>query len=288
MATSSELILNGDGTVYHLHVNGEMISDNIILVGDPHRAEVISGFFDKVLFHAENREYKTYTGLYKGRPVTVMSTGIGVGNIDIVINELHIAANYNLETGERNQSFRHLRLIRLGTCGTVQSDIHIGDSVVSEYSIGTDALAFYYKDSDKVRDLDLESCFMRDMNWVEGMPPVYAVRNSSDIVALFDGFARKGITLSAVGFYGPQGRNVALAPWDGKLIESAGDFRYRNLMVNNFEMEGAPVAFLASMLGHSAATVCLVIAERVAGNGNPDYSENIRALIEYTLEKITK
>lgn len=268
---SSELILNSDGTIFHLHLDSSMIAETILLVGDPARADMISGYFDSIRCSAFNREFRTYTGTYAGKEITVMSTGIGVGNIDIAINELMM-----LSGG------RHLSFLRIGTCGAVSPDLHIGDYVVSEYCVGTDGLAFFYHDSESVRELGLESEF-------KGWPvPVYAVRCHENLVSLFDGFAHRCITVSGVGFYGPQGRNVLVRPWRDDVVEKLSQFRYNGLPVGNFEMEGAPISFLALKGGMSAATVCAVIAQRTAGVGQPDYQGIIRNLVEYTLKKISK
>jgi len=266
---SSELILNSDGTIFHLHLDSSMIAENILLVGDPARADMISGYFDSVRCNAFNREFRTYTGSYGCKEITVMSTGIGVGNIDIAVTELMLLAGG-----------RHLNFLRLGTCGAVSPDIRIGDYVVSEYSIGTDGLAFFYRESESARELQLEAEF-------SGWPvPVYAVKGDEKLISLFDGFARRYITLSGVGFYGPQGRNVLLRPWRDDAVDFLTGFNYGGFSVGNIEMEGAPLGVLAKMGGMSAATVCAVIAQRVSGSGEPDYKAIIRKLVEYTLNAL--
>lgn len=283
MIANSELIINADGSVFHLHLKPGQLADTIILVGDPSRSAKVAERFDAIELRAENREFVTYTGRRNGRRVSVVSTGIGCDNIDIVLTELDALKNVDFATREVKKELTELTIVRLGTSGALACDVKIGDYVSSEFSVGIDGLAFFYGGSQGVRCIEKEREFAAITEWGAGLATPYVVQNDERLVSLFDGFARRGMTVSAGGFYGPQGRVVRLP---------LSEPRYVDLMslagVTNFEMEGAAIALLSRLMGHRALTVCAIIAQRVAGDSNADYGKIVDKLIETVLEKLTK
>lgn len=288
MIQNSELILNNDGTLFHLHLKEEHVADNVILVGDPDRCELIAKHFDKIMHCSKNREFVTIYGTCQGKPITVISTGIGCDNIDIVMTELDAAVNVDLKTREIKTIKKHLNIIRLGTSGALQNDIEIGDYVMSNYSIGIDGLAHFYKESPKVREIDFEDNLAQKTNWAKDMAKPYIIKNSDTLIEKFSTFAKPGVTISAGGFYGPQGRVVRLALWDENYLINLEKYRYNGLKITNFEMEGAAIALLSQMLGHNSLTVCAIIAQRQKGDSNPDYGKIVENLISKSLQLICK
>ena len=283
---SSELIINGDGSIFHLHLKPEQLADIVILVGDPGRVAMISEYFDTKECEVANREFLTVTGTYKGKRMTVMSTGIGIGNIDICVTELDALANIDFETRQVKENFRQLTLVRLGTSGAIQPDIEVGEVVFSRTSLGFDGLLSYYEGRDGVCDLDLERAFEEHTSWYAKLPAPYFVNADKELFELFKDSTREGITIAAPGFYAPQGRWVRIAPHDKNLNAKIESFRYGERRITNFEMEGSALAGLAALLGHRAATICTIIAQRVAKDACTDYKPFVRRMIETALDKL--
>ena len=283
---SSELIINGDGSIFHLHLKPEQLADIVILVGDPGRVAMIADYFDTKECEVANREFLTVTGTYKGKRMTVMSTGIGIGNIDISVTELDALANIDFETRQAKENFRQLTLVRLGTSGAIQRDIEVGEVVFSRTSLGFDGLLSYYAGRDSVCDLALEAAFEEHTAWDKKLPAPYFVNAHDDLYELFKDSTREGITIAAPGFYAPQGRWVRLAPHDLKLNEKIESFSFEGRRITNFEMEGSALAGLASLMGHRAATICTIIAQRVAKDACTDYKPFVRKMIEMALDKL--
>ena len=283
---SSELIINADGSIFHLHLKPEQLADIVILVGDPGRVAMIADYFDTRECEVSNREFLTVTGSYKGKRMTVMSTGIGIGNIDICVTELDALANIDFETRQVKETFRQLTLVRLGTSGAIQQDIEVGEAVFSSTSLGFDGLLSYYEGRDSVCDLELERAFEEHTSWYKKLPAPYFVNAHNDLFELFKDSTREGITIAAPGFYAPQGRWVRLQPHDLKLNEKIESFRFGERRITNFEMEGSALAGLASLMGHRAATICTIIAQRVAKDACTDYKPFVRRMIEMALDKL--
>ena len=283
---SSELIINGDGSIFHLHLKPEQLADIVILVGDPGRVAMITEYFDSRECEVSNREFLTVTGTYKGKRMTVMSTGIGIGNIDISVTELDALANVDFTTRQAKEEFRQLTLVRLGTSGAIQQDINVGEVIFSRTSLGFDGLLSYYAGRDGVCDLDLEAAFSEHTAWDRKLPAPYFVNAHNDLYELFKDSTREGITIAAPGFYAPQGRWVRLQPHDLKLNEKIESFRFGERRITNFEMEGSALAGLASLMGHRAATICTIIAQRVAKDACTDYKPFVRRMIEIALDKL--
>lgn len=283
---SSELIINGDGSIFHLHLKPEQLADIVILVGDPGRVAMIAEYFDDVECEVSNREFKTVTGRYKGRRMTVLSTGIGIGNIDICVTELDALANIDFATRQVKDEFRQLTLVRLGTSGAIQRDIEFGDVIFSRTSLGFDGLLSYYEGRDDVCDLALESAFVEHTNWYSKLPAPYFVNAHAELFEHFKDVTKEGITIAAPGFYAPQGRWVRLRPHDVTLNEKIESFNFEGRRITNFEMEGSALAGLASLMGHRAATMCTIIAQRVAKDACTDYKPFVRRMIEIALDKL--
>ena len=283
---SSELIINDDGSVFHLHLRPEQLADIVVLVGDPGRVALVAEHFDHIECKASNREFNTVTGTYKGRRMTVLSTGIGIGNIDISVTELDALANVDFETRQEKAEKRQLTLVRLGTSGAIQPDIRVGELVFARTSIGFDGLLNYYKGRNEVCDLDMERAFIAHTGWNELLPKPYCSDADSALLALFEDVAREGITIAAPGFYAPQGRWVRLEPQDPGLNEKIESFDYRGRRITNFEMESSALAGLAALMGHRAATVCTIIAQRIALDACTDYKPFVKRMIRTALDKL--
>ena len=236
---ASELIINDDGSIFHLHLRPEQLADTVILVGDPGRVAMVSGFFDKKECEVSNREFRTVTGSYKGKRMTVLSTGIGIGNIDISVTELDALANVNFATRQEKPEKRRLTLLRLGTSGALQPDIKVGDFVFSRTSVGFDGLLNYYKGRNEVCDLAIERAFIEHTGWNELLPKPYFIDADKALFEHFRDVTVEGITVAAPGFYGPQGRWVRLQPQDVQLNEKIESFDYNGRRITNFEMEGS-------------------------------------------------
>ncbi|MDD4919380.1 MAG: nucleoside phosphorylase [Bacteroidales bacterium] len=281
----SELVINSDGSVFHLHLRPDQLADNILLVGDPDRVKLLRGMLTHIESDTRNREFVSATGAFKGKRITLLSTGIGTDNIDIVMNELDALANIDFETRTIKKERRTLKILRLGTSGAIQPDIPAGTLVYSEYSAGLDGLLNWYEQRDKVCDLEMEKAFTQHMHWAPRLATPYFVQNSRVIGKNFNQAVR-GITLSAPGFYGPQGRVIRLSLADPLYLSRLASFGYYGLRITNFEMEGSAIAGLSRMLGHEGATVCLIIAQRSNKNMNVDYSDLMFEKAEQAIERL--
>ena len=287
---SSELITNDDGSIFHLHLLPEDLADTVILVGDPGRVETISAYFDTIELKKSNREFYTVTGRYNNRRLSVISTGIGPDNIDIVINELDALVNIDLKTKEIKPDKHSLNIVRIGTSGSVQADIPVDSFVISEKSIGCDGVIRFYGDNQSVCERDFEEAFIRHCQWAADAARPYVVNASASLVERLHtaGQTIKGVTLTAVGFYGPQGRIFRLPLAMPGINDRITAFRYQNYKVTNYEMESAAITGLCNLLGHHAATICLIIANRMTGDASADYHGYMKKLIEYTLTQLTR
>lgn len=283
---SSELIINDDGSIFHLHLRPEQLADTVILVGDPGRVALVASFFDTQECNVSNREFNTVTGTYKGKRITVLSTGIGIGNIDISVTELDALANVDFATRQVREQKKQLTLLRLGTSGAIQPDIRVGDFVFSRTSVGFDGLLNYYKGRNEVCDLDIERAFMQHTQWNELLPKPYFIDADRSLHALFRDVTTEGITVAAPGFYAPQGRWVRLEPADAQLNEKIESFDYHGRRITNFEMEGSALAGLAALMGHRAATICTIIAQRIALDACTDYKPFVKRMIQMALDKL--
>lgn len=285
---SSELLINPDGSIFHLHLLPEDLADDVILVGDPARVETIASHFEQVELKKSNREFYTITGTYRGHRLTVLSTGIGPDNIDIVINELDALANIDLKTREPKPVSRRLDIVRIGTSGSVQPDIPVDSFVISEKSIGCDGVLRFYAGNEAICDHSFEEAFTVHCRWTPLAARPYVVDAAPELVdRLHDArHTIKGVTLTAVGFYGPQGRILRLSLAMPGINDRITDFRYDTYKVTNYEMESAPITGLCNLLGHHSTTICLIIANRITGEGSADYHGNMNRLIRYTLDKL--
>ncbi|MBQ2429762.1 MAG: nucleoside phosphorylase [Alistipes sp.] len=283
---SSELIINSDGTIFHLHLKPEQLADTVIMVGDPARVAMIAAYFDSVECEASNREFKSVTGSYKGKRMTVMSTGIGIGNIDISVTELDALANIDFATRTIKSDFRRLTLVRLGTSGALQADIEVGDIIFARTSVGFDSLLGYYTGRNDVCDLEMERSFMEHTEWSNVLAPPYFIDADQELWEHFKDSVKEGITIAAPGFYAPQGRYVRLQPADCNLNEKIESWRYDGRRITNFEMEGSALAGLAKLMGHRATTICTIIAQRVAKQAQPDYKPFVERMIRMALDKL--
>lgn len=285
---ASELIINEDGSIFHLHLRPEQLADTVILVGDPGRVAMVSGFFEEKECEAVNREFRTVTGSYRGKRMTVLSTGIGIGNIDISVTELDALANVDFATRREKAEKRQLTLVRLGTSGALQPDIKVGDFVFSRTSVGFDGLLNYYAGRNEVCDLAIERAFIEHTEWNELLPKPYFIDADKTLFDHFRDATVEGITVAAPGFYGPQGRWVRLQPQDVHLNEKIESFDYYGRRITNFEMEGSALAGLAALMGHRAATICTIIAQRVALDACTDYKPFVRGMIAMALDKLAE
>ena len=283
---SSELIINDDGSIFHLHLRPEQLADTVILVGDPGRVELVASHFDERECSVSNREFNTVTGIYKGKRMTVLSTGIGIGNIDISVTELDALANIDFETRQEKSEKRRLTLVRLGTSGAIQPDIKVGEVVFSRTSLGFDGLLNYYAGRDSVCDLALEEAFVRHTGWNPQLPAPYFIDADKELFDHFKDVTREGITIAAPGFYAPQGRWVRLQPQDPMLNQKIEQFEFEGRRITNFEMEGSALAGLAALMGHRAATICTIIAQRIALDACTDYKPFVKRMIQTALDKL--
>ena len=283
---ASELIINDDGTIFHLHLRPEQVADTIILVGDPARVEAIAKRFDEVEYRASNREFNTVTGVYKGKRMSVLSTGIGIGNIDICVTELDALANIDFATRTVKEQHRQLTLVRLGTSGALQPDIKLGEVVYARTSVGFDTLLNYYAGRNEVCDLEIEKAFVEHTAWSELLHRPYFVDSDAVLWEHFKDSVTEGITIAAPGFYAPQGRYVRLQPADKDLNAKIESFRYKGRRITNFEMEGSALAGLARLMGHRATTMCTIIAQRIAKDAKTDYKPFVEQMISMALEKL--
>lgn len=283
---ASELIINEDGTIFHLHLSPEQIADIVMLVGDPGRVEMVASFFETRECEVSNREFKTITGTYKGKRMTVLSTGIGIGNIDICVTELDALANIDFKTRQVKDTLKQLTLVRLGTSGALQPDIKVGEAVFSRTSVGFDGLLNYYANRNEVCDLAIEKAFIEHTGWNELLPKPYFIDADSSLAELFKDITREGITIAAPGFYAPQGRWVRLQPQDLQLNEKIESFEFGGRKITNFEMESSALAGMAALMGHKAATICTIIAQRIALDACTDYKPFVKQMIHNALDKL--
>jgi len=282
----SELIINPDGSIYHLHLHPENIADDIILVGDPGRVEVISKYFDRIEFKMANRELYTHTGYIGDKRITVLSTGMGTDNLDIVMNELDAICNIDLKTRIPKDTHRSLRLYRLGTSGSLQPEIPVDTFVASSYGIGLDGLIWFYQQAEEVIDQEMTTAFLRDTKWPDNLPKAYAIQGSKKLLDSVGKDFFKGITATAPGFFGPQGRVLRLPLHYPDLNERISAFSFNDQKLSNFEMETSALYSLSKALGHDAMTVCAIIANRERKEYSKDYKLTVVKLIEEVLEKI--
>ena len=283
----SELIINADGSVYHLHLLPEGLADKVILVGDPGRVATVAAHLDSREYETANREFLTVTGTYKGKRLTVQSTGIGCDNIDIVLNEMDALANIDFATRTERPAHRRLTFVRIGTCGGLQPYTPIGTYICSDKSIGFDGLLNFYAGRDEVCDLDFEEQFRRHTGWKERMGSPYVVDADAELAQRIAGDDMvHGVTVACGGFFGPQGRELRIAPADPQLNGKIESFEYKGMRITNFEMESSAVAGLAKLLGHKAVTCCMVIADRLGKEVNRTYKNSIDDLIQKVLDRI--
>jgi uridine phosphorylase len=282
----SELIINSDGSAFHLHITPDQLSDKIIMMGDPGRVTMTASFFDTIECDVESREFHTVTGTYKGKRITALSHGIGTDNIDIVVTELDALANIDFKSRTVNEDFKQLTMVRVGTSGGMQPHCPVGTYVVSEKSIGFDGLIHYYKDSKTVREEDFEDAFQKHVNWSPFHCLPYVVSSDEELVERIGHDMIRGVTISATGFYGPQGRYVRLPLADPNLNSKIESFRFGEHSITNYEMESSAIAGLSKLMGHKAMTVCTIIANRVALETDTDYTGSIEDLIKIVLERI--
>lgn len=283
----SELIINDDNSIFHLHVKPEQIARKIILVGDPGRVDVVASHFNTIECNVQSREFHTITGYYEGKRISVVSTGIGCDNIDIVLNEIDALVNIDFKTRTDKENLTSLEIVRIGTCGGLQPTTPIGTFVASVKSIGFDGLLNYYDGRNETCDLDMESAFIRHMDWspLKGAPYV-AVANHELLERIAADDMERGITISCGGFFGPQGRRLRIPLADPEQNNKIESFCYQGMQVLNFEMESSAVAGLSRLLGHKAMTCCMVIANRRNLEANPNYKNSIDSLITKVLSRI--
>ena len=287
----SELIINGDGSVFHIHLKPEELADNVIMVGDPSRVDMIGEYLEDIEFRHESREFVSITGKRNGKRITALSHGIGPDNIDIVMTELDALANVDFQTREVKPEHKALNIIRIGTSGALHADIPLGSYVLSHISVGFDGVMNWYADREKVTIPAVEDAFKKHMNWNPTLPSPYFVKASPKIINLFKDVTVKGVTISAPGFYGPQGRVVRLPLAMPNMLEDIESFRFteagEDYKITNFEMESSPLAGFAAHLGHNASTVCCIIANRYLQSSNPDYKPAIRKLVELAVDRMS-
>ena len=283
----SELIVNGDGSIFHLHLKPGQLADKVILVGDPARVDDVASRFDSVECNVSNREFHTMTGLYKGKRVSVVSHGIGTDNIDIVLNELDALMNIDFKTRTINPVFQQLTLVRIGTSGGLQPYVPIGTYVAAEKSIGFDGVIYFYADNEKVRDCPFEKALQEQLKWkLENVHPYVVSADVSLVEQITGNDIIRGVTIAANGFYGPQGRTLRLPLYDPELNKKIELFDYDGFRITNFEMESSSLAGLAALMGHRAMTVCCIIAGRVDKNMNTSYKGSMQNLINMVLDRI--
>lgn len=285
----TDLILNQDGSIYHLHLLPGDIADQIILVGDPGRVAQVSTHFDTVELQKSNREFVTHTGTFRGKRITVLSTGIGTDNIDIVLNELDALINVDLKQRQIKSGHRSLNLIRLGTSGALHADIVPGSQIITRIAGGFDGLYHFYRDNSGYNLEEIATSFMEYTGWEKRLAYPYFIRGSDQLYHLLSGPGTvSGITLSTPGFYAPQLRSIRLPPFDRELVSKIASFRFDGMRINNFEMESSALYALSSLLGHQAITVCVALANRISLEFLEEYHTVVDKLISTVLDKLTK
>lgn len=280
----TELILTKEKKIYHLNLTREDLADNIIVVGDPERVSQVSKYFNKIELKIQHREFVTHTGIFNTKRVTVLSTGIGTDNIDIVLNELDALVNINFETRMIKKEHKKLNIIRIGTSGSLQKDIEVDTSVLASYGLGFDGLAHFYSNQN-ILNQEIAKKFIKHSNWPQQISTPYVVSASKDLLNKFPEI-KKGITATATGFYAPQGRELRLSPSIIDLHNKLNSFSFKDLKITNFEMETSALYFLSKLLGHNALTICAVIGNRITKKYSKDYKKTIEKLIVKVLEKI--
>lgn len=283
----SELIVNPDGSIYHLHLFPKDVADTVIVVGDQDRVKQVSAHFDNIEVEVSNREFITHTGTYKGNRITVLSTGIGTDNIDIVVHELDAAVNINFDTRQPHPEQRSLRIVRLGTCGAVQPDIPVDSFVVSAFGLGFDGLLHYYERQPTEAETQLENSLVKHLEWDPPFSRPYVVQGDPSLVNLLSEGNFKGITATAPGFYGPQGRKIRIPLTRPDINDKVTSFSDHGQRITNFEMETSALYGLGELLGHNCCTVCAVIANRVRGEFNEHYRDTVDRMIVQVLDRLT-
>lgn len=282
------MILNQDGSIFHLHLRPEHIADTVILVGDQDRVDMISNYFEKIEIKVQNREFKTHTGIFNGKRISAVSTGIGTDNIDIVINELDAICNIDLNTRTVKSEHKKLNFIRIGTSGALQGDIPVDTPVATQKSIGFDGLLNFYAGRETFADNEAEKAFLEHTNWNTKLATPYFVDASQTLLQKVAFDMVKGYTISAPGFYGPQGRVLRLPLVDDQLNEKISAFRFNDLKINNFEMESSAIYGLSKLLGHEALTICNIIANRIRKEYSPDYKKAVEKLVLKVLNRLSE
>lgn len=284
----SEFILNADGSIYHLNLKPEHVSDTIIFVGDPDRVSLISRYFDTIEFEIQKREFKTCTGNYQGLRLTVISTGIGTDNIDIVLNELDALVNVDFNNRTVKEELTKLNIIRIGTSGALQKNIPVDSFLLSTYSLGLDGLLHYY-DAEHIHETDLEKEFLKQTQWSSKNAQPYITKGSSPLTnKLLSSTIKTGCTTTAPGFYGPQGRTIRLELSDPNLMDRITSFHFNDIKITNLEMETSAIYGLSKLMGHEAISLNAILANRVTGEFSTNPEKTIDSLIKYTLEKLVK
>ncbi|MCI6493982.1 MAG: nucleoside phosphorylase [Bacteroidales bacterium] len=284
---ASELIINDDGSAFHIHVRPDQLRDNIIFVGDPGRVDLVASMFDSIDFEVSSREFHTIGGSYKGKPVMAISHGIGPDNIEIVVTELDALANIDFATRRVRPEHRTLNIVRIGTSGALQEDLNLGDYVIAEKGIGIEGILNFYADRDRVCDLEFEKAFCHHVGWRNSLATPYVVDADPELVERIgrDDMVR-GFTIAAVGFYAPQGRQLRLPLADPDLNAKIESFEFNGRHITNFEMESACLQGMARLLDHKAMTVCCIIAQRRSNKANTDYKPRIKELIKTVLDRL--
>ncbi len=284
----SELIINPDGSVFHLHLKPGELAGNVILVGDPGRVKTVSGFFDKISHSTENREFVSATGIYKNTGFSVLSTGIGTDNIDIVLNELDALVNVDFETRTVKKQTQSLNIVRIGTSGSLQEDLPVDSWLLSKKAIGFDGLLNFYEGGEKICNPGFENELVRYSEWSDRLTRPYVVDADDDLFNLLrDENLHQGVTISAPGFYGPQGRVIRLSLQNPDINERLSEFEYQGERITNYEMECSAIYGLSKLLGHKAATVCAIIANRKAGTYSQNYKSVVKGLVHYVLDRLS-
>jgi len=283
----TELITNPDGSIFHLHLLPGEIADNIIIVGDPGRVEMIAGMLDTIRIRKSNREFNTVTGTFHDIDLTVISSGIGTDNIDIVVNELDALANIDLKTGITVEEPRTLSFIRIGTAGGLQEDMPAGSFIATGKAVGFDGVLHFYEGYEWCLDHMLADALAMRLEWPDALAYPYAVDADAILLEKVAEGIRKGITISSPGFYGPQGRTLRIPPFDSELNDNITSFRYKGDMITNYEMESSALYGLSKLLNHRALTVCVVIGNRVTGEFLTDYKPAVKALVQHVLDAIS-
>jgi uridine phosphorylase len=279
MEKKTELITNGDGSIFHLNLLPGDISDKIIIVGDPGRVDMFASFFDSIRVRKENREFKTITGTFESHEITVISSGIGTDNIDIVMNELDALVNIDLSTGIPHTELKSLTIVRIGTSGGLRADIPAGSCVMAETAIGFDGLLHFYGGYDWILDTSLSDVLAHYLEWPDTLSYPYAVKANRELMEIFEGQGFiKGITISAPGFYAPQGRQLRLETFDSEINDKLSEFNFAGRTISNYEMESSAIYGLSALLGHKALTICVIIGNRVTGEFINDYKPIIKDL----------